>query len=484
MAEAAWVALVFEAMANGTASAARRAVDLPYLAFALPAVVAVFAAVVVAGHRRGGRRRLRQLTLALVVVVGAGLTAGVIAGLGAHGALGSLVAHPWALGRAGRAAKWAWAVAILAWGRGTWLGLSAPSSSQVSASLGVGAVVFLCVFVAQHVVHRAAYAHATGSAAWLLFLFFPVGITAAAWLHERGVERSVLRRLVARPGGAWIVLLTVPLALVALLALLIGGGGGPVGTGIVDAARAIGGAIAAAGDWLAHLLPNFHLHAGAPRPQAHGRSAPGKLPPAPHEHALTWLSVTISVLVAVAVVVVVVLVARVALSAIRRRTAAQPDAGGDEERESIFSWDHVLTQLRAAWRHLLAHLRPRPRPSSASGALAAMETADVDDGSARAAYRRLLRAARAAGHGRAPSETTAELEARLGAALAGTLDGEPLATLTAIYDRARYGEVDTGAAERGVATVAADALARALSGTAAPGPTGVATGHAEGSGRR
>lgn len=486
-AEAAWATLLFDAVANGAAVPGRTTVDLPYLAMALPAVVAVFVAASIGDQRLGSHHRLWRLLLALVVVAGAGITAGVVAGVGSHESIWPLLTHPWALGRAGRAAKWAWAVSIVSWGRGTWLGLSPPSLRHSSTSLVVGAVVFLTVFVERHVVHQASYARATGSAEWLLFVFFPVGMTAAAWLHEQAVARAALRRTSGRRSGAWLVALVVPLALVALVALLIGGGAGPVATGVADGARAIVGAIEAAGNWLVGLLRGVHIRASGNGPSSPSLPGPPKLPnkygASAHTTLLSVLAIVLTVVVAIAALVVLVLLIRWVLQARRRRRAR--DEAVDVDRESIFSWGHLGTQLRATIRKFLVRLRSRHCPSLPVADEPAMSNVvDVDDGTARAAYRRLLRAARATGRGRAPSETTHELETRLAAALSGTLDERALTTLTAIYDRARYGGEEPSDPERTAAFAAADSLvmalcaaATALATSAAPSavPPGVET---------
>lgn len=128
-------------------------------------------------------------------------------------------------------------------------------------------------------------------------------------------------------------------------------------------------------------------------------------------------------LVAVAAVVVVLIL----LSALRRYRSTPADEDVDEQRESLWSRDLALGQLRRALSR-----RRAANPAPVRADLSA-EPASVRD-----AYRLLTILARRRDLARRPAETASDFSARLGRAWPDV--AAPLSDLTARYLRVRYGE--------------------------------------------
>ncbi|TMJ01512.1 MAG: DUF4129 domain-containing protein [Bacillati bacterium ANGP1] len=121
--------------------------------------------------------------------------------------------------------------------------------------------------------------------------------------------------------------------------------------------------------------------------------------------------------------VIAVLVILVAISVVRaRRRARKTD---DDERESVWSSEAVLSGLGEAWRRWLRQMRPTARGSELAGL-----------GVIRTLYREMLRTGAAVGMPRARHQTPHEYYP----VLAGRLPeaGKDIATLTEAYARARY----------------------------------------------
>lgn len=452
VAEAAWVMLFLDAVANGTAGPDRPAVALPFVAVALAAgVTAVLAAVF---------RRWRWALLAalLVAAVTAELMTALTPGVALLAAPSGQVAA--------RAMTWSAVVAVLACGRGLWLGRLPPSETQAAASLLLGWVVTISILIHRAEGHSPAFGRATSDAGWVLAVFFVAGFGAVGWAHVRSLERFVNRRAGSGPGAAWLVVTGVPLAAVALLAFLLGGIATSVVPSVASLARALGRGISVVGTWLfSHLNLPFHFtpHAATSLGSAGrglGKSSP---PPSGLFRVLAFVPEAIAGL---AVLVAAWFALRFLVRRLRRRLHVERPG---EERAFVFSWAHLLAQLRALLLHLRLRFRLR-RPAVTAVAMpepAASAAASVEElGPVRAAYRRFLVAAQAATVGREPAETPRELARRL------TLDRRALGTLTGAYERSRYGEAGE---DEEVATDAADALALELSrprrGEASPGPT-------------
>lgn len=452
LAESAWLALLVDVLADGTAGPARPAVDLPFLAFALPALLAVVLA------SWGGRRLLlaRLLAAAALAVVTAELVASLTPGVPVFASLAGPVA--------GRAILWASIVAVLAWGRGSWLGFAPPSVAHATVSVLFGTVVIVVVLAHRAAAHTPAFGRATADAWWLLVVFFLAGFAAVASAHVRSVEHAATRGAASGPGGAWVAAMSVPLVAVVLVALLLGGGGTVVGPAAASLARAIGGAVTSAGTWLfAHLFGSLHpsAHAASATLHLHGGAAgrgsrTRSSPPA-------FVRVLVVAVVAVLGIGVLAVLARISYLIVRRLRRGRSPEAAREQRSSVFSWAHLLAQLRAVLARIRLPTRAR-QPAAAERPATmepAVETAALDP--VRAAYRRFLVAVRAATLGRHPIETARELAGRL------DLDGPALDSLTGVYERVRYGGTDS---EGGVAMAdaAADALTTELvEGTALPG---------------
>lgn len=469
--EAAWVSLALGAFADGSAGPHRPRVDLPYLAFALPALVALVIVTVVRGRTPLARqtplwRLARRSAVALVVVGGAGLSAGLVASLSAPGVTWAAALHPWALPAHGalavRAVRWAWAVSVLAWLRGAWVAVSPPTLRHSAASLVLGGIVFVVVFGHQAAGGSGRFDQATSAAAWLLFVYFPVGVTAAAWAQERDVERQVLRRVAGASSGAWLATLVVPLALVALVALLVGGAGSVVGPGATHVLRAIGAVLGAAGDWVFSHLPRIVVHPGQHRaPITPGQTSLHRLPKRATSAHPTPLGIAVECVVGAALLAAAGFGARALVRWARRH---RPEAVVDDERESVFTWSHLGEQLRRLLVVLLNAIarRPRRRPAPVLNEARDSTSDPLPGDPVRVSYRRLLLASRAAGRGRAPAETPRELAARLSSLpVMERLGSSALASLTAAYEDVRYAGAPSGPlAER--ATADADVLVDAL----------------------
>jgi hypothetical protein len=446
LAESAAGSLLVNAMIN---SGTGPHIDLPLLAFAIPALVAVAVGAVLAAREWAWWRLVA--TLAVIGVIGGAVTAATVSQLSDPSASWLLVAtHPWSVqGHAQAiAAASGWLVAALTWGRGLWIAVDPPSFRHAVWSASLAALLFVGIFAGRSRSHSAEFLSATSSAGWLLFLWFPFVAAAAALVRQRELEREVLERTRSRPSGAWFAILAVPMAVVALLALLIAVAVGPaapvIGRGIARAAVATAHGIADAAIWLWRLLPGIHgpTEHRVPPPPSNGQGV--KVPPPPAAGHIGTLPVWAQILL-LAVGAAIVLAGVIwFLRNVSFRSTRPPkvaDVAVEEERDSLFSWQHVRSQL---WAALLALLRRllwwRKRSDAAAPAtVAASARQRPETETIRQAYRRVLRAARASGQPRGPSETTRELQGRLAAD--GLAPG-PLGQLTELYDQVRYAEAD------------------------------------------
>lgn len=444
VAEAAWATALLGVLADGATGPDRPAIDLPFLAIALPAV----AAVVVAGLVGARHARLvRWLATAAVALVLAAVTAELVSSLTPGVALWAAPALP----VAARAVTWASVVSVLAWGRGTWLGVAAPSVQQASASCLVGAVVVVFVEARRAAGHSPAFGRVTADVGWLLVVFFTAGVAAVAWAHEQSVERAATRRAGRGPGGAWLAVMAVPLVGLVVVASLLGGAADVVGPAVVQGARDLGSVITHLVDLL-HLNFTIHpsTHSTPAHPIHHGRPEP---PGRVRSNGLaTALGYVLLGLVTVAAVSVVALAGLRMVRRLRRhrRATERPE----EERESVFTWSHFWAQIRVALTRMRRR-RPVPHSTPGSAVVTGAPAAGAELDPVRTAYRGFLVAARSATFGRSPSETPREFGARL------ALDRRALGALTGAYERVRYGMQDPEE-ERASAVVAAETLTTAL----------------------
>jgi Domain of unknown function (DUF4129) len=138
-----------------------------------------------------------------------------------------------------------------------------------------------------------------------------------------------------------------------------------------------------------------------------------------------WVRVGLQVFLALLPVLIIVLLYLL----MRRRARRAPSR--DEERESLWSWGGLATDLR----DLLAGLRRTRQADGLLAALARLRGADPAS-RIRRSYIRLLLAGEAHEHPRAAPQTPREYAPEVGAAFPAAT--QPIATLTTAYERARY----------------------------------------------
>jgi Domain of unknown function (DUF4129) len=435
-AEATWVSLSLSAAANSSRSFR---MDVPFLALAVPAVAA--ATVVGTSRRLRWRWWWRVLALSPVLVCGVGLTAGLVSELSIPGSLGAVSLHPWTVvGRVPSAtAALAWFVAVLAWGRGTWLGAAPITFLHTARSVAISVVAYLILFAVLATNHEPTLRAATRGSGWLFIAFFAASVTTLALVRERDLEKQALLVPSSRPSLAWLTVLGIPLAAVAGLALLLAAIVGPlapiIGRAVARVAGAIWSAIASVARAIGRLLPRGHPTRPSTRvrrPAIHPTptAVPRPAHVAIHGPALGWEIFTVVVVLAGLVLLVR------AIHPLRLRWRPERVAL-EEERDSVFSWGHLLAQLWALCGRLFGRRRP-PVPASATAA--ATEAVPLPDLSeVRRQYRRVLVATNSVGLGRRSSETTQDFEQRLGASVLPPPERGDLDRLTRLYDRARYG---------------------------------------------
>ncbi len=460
VAEATWASILLGAAVNASPGPHVR---LPFLALAIPAVVAVvWSAAIV---RLRWRWWWKAPLLALGVLIGLALSAGLIAALSRSGSWWSTATQPWSASGhpAAVVAGVAWLGAILAWGRGVWLGIGPPSFRHVIWSLAIGGAAFIGVFAGRGDHHAAAFLANTSGAGWLFFVFFPLTAAAAALARERELEETWLARPGSPPGLVWVSVLALPMAGIGLIALLlaviIGPGAPIVGHGVARAAQDGWAGVAAAVGWLWHLVPRSH--AGPARPPGVGGRT-GRVPQSHlggQGHSSVLVPAAVWVIIAVlAVVAAAWFLVRNVPSRIRWRPKLSRDPAVDEERSSLFSWGHLWSQLRGALWRWPRRRKPGPQapPPASEGSGGEAELASV-----RQAYRGLLVTARAIGRGRMTSETAHELESRLSAELTPA-PADALRELTFLYHDVRYGAAHPAESAHVAAVVQSNTVQAAL----------------------
>jgi Domain of unknown function (DUF4129) len=468
--EATWASLCLSAIVNGSG---RFHMDLPYLAFALPAATA--ACLVGLSGRLSWRWWPRSIALAPLVVLGAALTAGLVSELSVPGTFAAVALHPWTVtGRVpSDTAAIAWLVAALTWFRGTWLGARPITFAHAAWSVTLGVLAFVVLFLVLAADHHPTAHLATPLAAVLFIVFFAGAIAVLALVRERDVEVEAQGRSNSRPSGAWLTVLAIPLlgvAVVALVVVLLVGPLAPlVGRGVKRAALAIGAAIAwlvrAIGDLFpkSHPTPTTTTVRGGPT--GGFRPAPKRLPAAP-VHVPVWIGEVIAVVVIIGGLILLV---RWLAPRLARRRTATPVV--DEERDSVFTWAHLRDQVLALLRRLFTRRQRRPSGADKPGE-PVVPLAGSDQAGIRAQYRRLLAAARRSQIDRAPSETTREFEHRLASTVGPDGAAGELDQLTRLYDRVRYGDVPDTAEDRALARRDADELVEVVRRHTAPEPGG------------
>ncbi len=373
----------------------------------------------------------------------------------------------------------AFALAALAWRRGTGTGRTALEYYDVEAAFYLGLAAF-GVFAAGAALGHSEPAIAATAADALPYLvaFFAAGLVALPVARLRSVrQRTLASPQAVTIGGGWYALIAGAVAAILGVAVLaaallrldpagalrtLGRLVDPLLWVLVYVVTVPLGVILTGIVWLVRHL----LHPGAAPPPRPG-APPAWLGAGPHqgaaglppaaEAALRW---------GIASLAVVLLVLWLARAMFRYgRTGAPPPA--EEVHESVWSWADLAAGL-AAWlrRRSRPAGTPSPGPEFGVGAAAAV----------RRAYAELLGCAAALGHPRAPHETPAEFAGTLRAAWPGAADS--VSRLTAVYSRVRYGLDPPSAVDL---TAVSDALAQvheAVSG----GRDGAirATGHMRG----
>ena len=472
--EASWVSAWVSALAN---AGPRTPADVPFLALAIPAV---FAAVL-----SGLSARLpwppwcRRTAIAAVVLVATAVSAGTIGMLYLHGSFSAISAHPWTVtGTTPSAeASLAWFVAALALARGTWLGWQEPSAAHALAAVAISTLAFTVFFVVGALHHADVSFHPQmGLAIVLLLVPFPGAMAVAAIVIELDLEQELERTSRShrrpRPELAWLGAVAVPLAAVAVAGVLLALGIGFLAPFVGRLVRAVALWVAAViGDfarWLAHF---FHAVKRAPGPLVGRSGAPlrqGELV----VHIPLWIWLVAAAIGAVGAGILGFFVLRLLVRALRRKDQPlgkprkQWATPLDAERESVFSWGHLLDQILGLARSLFGRLR---RAGGDVGpATAPRANAVANTGSVRHHYRRVLVAARAAGHGREVSETPLELQGRL-SAVTGAGTQLALQAMTTAYERVRYGEEPDSEEQAERAARDAEVLVTALLDTLAQG---------------
>ncbi|HEY5274275.1 MAG TPA: DUF4129 domain-containing protein [Acidimicrobiales bacterium] len=434
--EAAWVSIWIAALWR-TPDGQR--VDVPFLTLAITATAAI-GLTSYAGVLVGSDRLRRLLRVAVGLVVGA-IAAGVLGVVYLHGTFLAFGFHPWTVpsGAASSDAAACWFAAAIAVARGSWLGSGELGRRQVVNSLVVATIAFVVFFFAA-VIHRgeAAFSGEVRAAEVLLLVSFPCAIALLAVVSERELERSSLRERLSRPSVAWLGAVLVPMAGVGAIALGVALSVRPLIPLVADGVRAVALFVVDVLDhvlsWLASLV---HLSAHVPKHVVSGsgggsrfHEVPGKTP--------VWITVVAVVLAVVLAVALVTLVFRAVRQFLRQRRPqrAQPALVQEEERDSLFSWSHLLDQLLAVLRRWRGG-RAASDLDAASELLADLASGE-DLPSVRSSYRRVLQAARSTGHPRRAFETPLELDSRL-APLTNDVASRALSSLTNLYDVVRYG---------------------------------------------
>jgi hypothetical protein len=434
--EAAWVSIWIAAL--WYISPGER-VDVPFAAIAIVATIAI-ALVSLAGVLVAHDRLRFLLRVVLAIVVGT-MSAGVIGVAYLHGSFLTFGLHPWTVpaGPESSEAAAGWFVAAIAVARGSWLGSVELGRRHVVNSL-IAATSAFVVFFLVAVTHRSevAYAGEVRAAEVLLLVCFPFAIALLAVVSERERERNALRNRLSRPTVAWLGAVLVPMVVVAGIAVALA-------LGVRPLIPLVAGVLRRAGLWVLDVLDDILSFIGSlvhlpARTQTHVivRSGGVSHLRAGSSRTPAWISV-LGVILAVALLGLLLVVALRAIRAFLRRRRprkAQTTPLLDEERDSVFSWSHLLDQLLGVLRRLLGGRAAAD--TEMRGAISAELAGGEGRRSVRSHYRQVLAAARIAGYPRRVFETPLELDSRL-APLTDEVAARALSNLTDLYDSVRYG---------------------------------------------
>ncbi len=415
--------------------------------------------------------RAARVTVAVIATVAfAVLGAAAVGTLTRAGWRGRLAVAPWDASGGGEVGSvlLVWVVTLAVWGRGLWLAAAPPSPRAGAWSLGLGAATMVGIAVA-----RAAGAHgatrvSTATAACMLLVWFALGSLALALISERKLEREVLGASRARADRTWLTVMAGPLLGVMVVALLASIG--PVGKGIIDGIEAI-----VTGTWwlvatIAHAGASLfgHHHQHLPKQRDHQTSIHKphhKLPPNRKRQRSGAGATPFIAAGAVAAILAYALLAFWPSGLFGRGRGGSTEAE-HEERDSTFSWSHLLAQLTGRLRRLMRGRRRRGADGVAARRAATPAHAFEGD-PVRLAYRRMLSTAHGAGHPRSATDTAREFEARLSH---DAPDAAPsLHELTRHYEAVRYGRRPPDPAAAARAAGATDEIAAILGRDQEPG---------------
>ncbi len=421
-------------------------VHLPFLGLLVGAAVAVLAGV-----------GLRASIGPAVVRVAALASAGVL------GAAAWAVLLRWWVGSGEAATVAAVVVATLVWGRGLWLGATRPTrrhavrSAVLSSALFVVAVINIGFGLFDFRVGTVA----TGA---MVVLFVTTTTLTLSALRQR--ELAVAHTGAADDGAGTrpLVVLALPLAALVAGALLVTAVGwaaaGPT-------SRAVGAAGSRASDvvggWFDDGTPAAPTTTAPPvvGPSPDDASSPGRIQVPGVLVLIAFMAVAAAgLVVGTAALRHLPLFSR--LGRVRGGPRPEPEPEAAEERATVFSWRHLLDQLRAGLATRRGRRRARRHRHGGPADVAPVLPVEA----VRLRFREVLVAMRAAGRGRTRTETADELAAREG----GRLDVGParaLERLAGLYDEVRYGPDHVDGDPGDEAARAAVAVLEALDDTAA-----------------
>jgi hypothetical protein len=447
--EAAWATMICNLATRGIGS------GLPLVAYFALAIPAFLAVTVGSGARflagRDGWTKPIVGALAITAVVAIALSAGSLGAVFGAGNLIRIATEPWTVRGApdGSLVILAFGLSIAAWARGLCLGASPMSTARVLHSAIAALATFVTLVVLLRFDHLEARGTSVGACiAWVLYCFV-ADLFVASLVRES--ELSLVRRgrSIRRVDRAWIVILGAAALVIVVFALVAAALSGP------------GQSVAA---W-----PLDRLRHGAYLVLAwllRQKAGTVKTTTGPHGRPFTVpLAVRLTILGLIIATVFWLLWFLFRSVRFRLRPRFRPAHGSDEEdedRESIFSWRHLFTQLRGLfrWRH---------RRGALVLALAGVSDGiSAGPGGVRGQYLRFLATARTEGLGRAPDETTRELEHRVTTVGDDGVDLE-LVGLTELYERVRYGDEPESAEMADLARRRSERIIEGLTTVRAPG---------------
>jgi hypothetical protein len=324
-------------------------------------------------------------------------------------------------------------VAFLLWGRGLWIGVGEATTAEVTRWLigGIVVLIALCAIVGST---RLPDAETVSSDLRLLLVtYFVLGLALTAIVHAQAFTRSIGRR--QRLSPSWAVAITVPMAIIAAIALFFSSGVAPTVQWFMRLGVALAVLIWTGILWLLYWIFLFLRWLASLFPAGSagqvGRTRSPRIPRSPAIEPPHWhpsgppMDVTVIVGIAILVILAAIMILLVFRQVRRGDTITI-----DEERSSVWSWQLFLDQLRRLLRRGGAGLE------ATAAEQISHDTSELPE--IRLLYRRLLSWGAGHGHARHPSATPLEYAGRL-AAVAPALSSA-LAAVTRGYVDCRYGD--------------------------------------------